>query len=775
MMSKKMDILFNMAIRKANQFKHEFLTLEWLLLVLLEDSEVVKVLVDCGANVEELKKELESFLAQNEHFSILNQEQIDRLASEQFADPEIRRLAAQEGIFYQPDLTMALQRVLQRAAVHVQSSGKKQINGINLLASLFHEKDSHAVYFLERQGVERLQVIKSLAHGSDRPLTDSESGDKNGEDGEEIKDRGVSLSSYTEDLTKKAAQGLLDPLVGREPELQRIIQILCRRQKNNPLIVGESGVGKTALVEGLAQIIANKQVPPALANASIYSLDMASILAGAKYRGDFESRLKSLLQQLEQEQIKGAMPILFIDELHTVMGAGATGSGSMDASNLLKPFLGKGRIRCLGSTTHEEYRRFIEKDHAFSRRFQRVDIDEPNAQDTLAILKGLRARFEDYHQVTFSDEVLASSVALSTKYLTDRKLPDKAIDLIDEAGAAVQLKAVGQAERAVTIEILEEVTSLIAKVPRLSVASNELNQLKSLRDNLKMLIYGQDHAIEQVCDAIHLSRSGLGNDEKPMGCFLFAGPTGVGKTELARQLSINLGIHFERFDMSEYMEKHAVSKLIGAPPGYVGFDQGGKLTDAIKKNPHCVLLLDEIEKAHSDIFNILLQVMDHGALSDAQGRSTNFRNVILIMTTNAGAKEQDAGQIGLQHEVSLKATKVEKALKDFFSPEFRNRLDGIVYFSPLPKAVIKQIVEKFLSKLQHRLDEKEIFLEISDEVVTHIAEIGFDPKMGARPLERFIDRHIKHYLSREILFGNLSKGSKVAVSLAGGELQFRVL
>ncbi len=775
MMSKKMDILFNMAIRKANQFKHEFLTLEWLLLVLLEDSEVVKVLVDCGANVEELKKELESFLAQNEHFSILNQEQIDRLASEQFADAEIRRLAAQEGIFYQPDLTMALQRVLQRAAVHVQSSGKKQINGINLLASLFHEKDSHAVYFLERQGVERLQVIKSLAHGSDRPLTDSESGDKNGEDGEEIKDRGVSLSSYTEDLTKKAAQGLLDPLVGREPELQRIIQILCRRQKNNPLIVGESGVGKTALVEGLAQIIANKQVPPALANASIYSLDMASILAGAKYRGDFESRLKSLLQQLEQEQIKGAMPILFIDELHTVMGAGATGSGSMDASNLLKPFLGKGRIRCLGSTTHEEYRRFIEKDHAFSRRFQRVDIDEPNAQDTLAILKGLRARFEDYHQVTFSDEVLASSVALSTKYLTDRKLPDKAIDLIDEAGAAVQLKAVGQAERAVTIEILEEVTSLIAKVPRLSVASNELNQLKSLRDNLKMLIYGQDHAIEQVCDAIHLSRSGLGNDEKPMGCFLFAGPTGVGKTELARQLSINLGIHFERFDMSEYMEKHAVSKLIGAPPGYVGFDQGGKLTDAIKKNPHCVLLLDEIEKAHSDIFNILLQVMDHGALSDAQGRSTNFRNVILIMTTNAGAKEQDAGQIGLQHEVSLKATKVEKALKDFFSPEFRNRLDGIVYFSPLPKAVIKQIVEKFLSKLQHRLDEKEIFLEISDEVVTHIAEIGFDPKMGARPLERFIDRHIKHYLSREILFGNLSKGSKVAVSLAGGELQFRVL
>ncbi len=773
MMSKKMDILFNIAIRKANQLKHEFLTLEWLLLVLLEDAEVVQVLVDCGAKIDELKRSLDEFLHQNANFSILTAEQIDRLAAEQFADAEIRRLAAQEGIYYQPDLTMALQRVLQRAAVHVQSSGKKQINGINLLASLFHEKESHAVYFLESQGVERLQVIKALAHGSDRPLTDNEVK----EDGatsamsSEAKDQ---LSLYTQNLNVEAQEGKLDPLVGRESELRRVTQILCRRQKNNPLIVGESGVGKTALVEGLAQSIVANTVPEVLRGATIYSLDMASLLAGAKYRGDFESRLKAVLTQLEKEQDNGGIPILFIDELHTVMGAGATGSGSMDASNLLKPFLGKGKIRCLGSTTHDEYRRFIEKDHAFSRRFQRVDIEEPSIDDTIAILKGLRSRFEDYHKVTFSDEILASSVNLANKYLTDRKLPDKAIDLIDEAGASIQLQYPAPVDRRVTLDILEEVTSMIAKIPRMSVASNELSQLKSLRSNLKMLIYGQDMAIDLVCDAIHMSRSGLGHDEKPMGCFLFAGPTGVGKTELARQLAINLGIHFERFDMSEYMEKHAVSKLIGAPPGYVGFEQGGKLTDAVKKNPHCVLLLDEIEKAHGDIFNVLLQVMDHGMLSDAQGRSTNFRNVILIMTTNAGAKEQDAGQIGIKMDAPLKASKMEKALKDFFSPEFRNRLDAVVHFAALPKTVIKQIVEKFLSKLQHKLDESQIMLDVTPEVIEYIARIGFDPKMGARPLERFIDREIKQYLSKELLFGTLKNGAHIHVSLQEDRLHFHI-
>ncbi len=771
MMSKKLDILFNRAVKRANEFKHEFLTLEGILYVLMEDSEVCDVLTECGADLEEIKNSLEEFLGQNDNFSILSDEQIDELGEEQFADPEIRRLASGEGIFYQPELSMALQRVLQRAAIHVQSSGKDQIKGVNILASMFHEKESYAIYILELQGVDRLQVIKALAHGVDKPLTEEEEGEDISQKGGS-RDKKSALEEYAINLNRLASEGKTDPLIGREDEIKRLVQILCRRRKNNPLIVGESGVGKTALAEGLAQNIVKSKVPEVLRNATIYGLDMASLLAGAKYRGDFESRLKSVIRELEALQENGGIPILFIDELHTVMGAGATGSGSMDASNLLKPVLSDGKIRCMGSTTHEEYRKFIEKDHAFSRRFQKIDVEEPSFDDSVKILKGLRSKFEEFHGVTFSDEILESSVKLASKYITDRKLPDKAIDIIDEAGASIQLLPQEERSLEITSDMLEEVISLIAKVPRISVASNELDQLRSLRDNLKLLIFGQDEAIEKVCDAILLSRSGLGSDERPMGSFLFAGPTGVGKTELAKQLALNLGIHFERFDMSEFMEKHSVAKLIGAPPGYVGHEQGGKLTDAVKKQPHCVLLLDEIEKAHEDIFNVLLQVMDHGSLTDSQGRTTNFRNVVLVMTTNAGAKEQEAGAIGLSGEVINRNSKVEKAIKNFFSPEFRNRLDGIIQFDKLPQQVVIQIVDKFLYQLQLKLEEKNVSLEVSDEVKVYIANVAFDPKMGARPLERFIDRKIKRQLSNEILFGKLQNGGKVLVSLVEKNLSF---
>ncbi|MCK5883356.1 MAG: AAA family ATPase [Bacteriovoracaceae bacterium] len=772
MMSKKLDILFNRAVKKANELSHEFLTLEGILTVLLEDSKVCEVLEECDADLDTIRESLEEFLLDDENFSILNDEQIDELGEEQFADPEIRRLASGEGIFYQPDLSMALRRVLQRAAIHVQSSGKDQIKGVNLLASMFHEEESFAIYVLELQGVDRLQVIKALAHGSDRPLTDDEEELMEEEGGAPSKKKNSPLEEYAINLNLMAQEGKIDPLIGREDELKRLVQILCRRRKNNPLIVGESGVGKTALAEGLAQKIVQGKVPSVISNATIYGLDMASLLAGAKYRGDFEGRLKSVIKELESLQENGAIPILFIDELHTVMGAGATGSGSMDASNILKPVLSDGRIRCMGSTTHEEFRKFIEKDHAFSRRFQKIDVEEPSFDDSVRILKGLRPKFEEYHGVTFSDEILESSVKLANKYITDRKLPDKAIDIIDEAGASIQLLPKSEKNHEITSDILEEVISLIAKVPRVSVASNELDQLGSLRDNLKLLLFGQSDAINKVCDSILLSRSGLGNDERPMGSFIFAGPTGVGKTELAKQLALNLGIHFERFDMSEYMEKHSVAKLIGAPPGYVGHDQGGKLTDAVKKNPHCVLLLDEIEKAHKDIFNVLLQVMDHGSLTDSQGRATNFRNIILVMTTNAGAKEQEAGTIGLSEDDGGKNVKVDKAIKNFFSPEFRNRLDGIIQFEKLPQEIVIQIVDKFLYQLQLKLEEKGISLSVSDEVKAHIANIAFDPKMGARPLERFIDREIKRSLSREILFGKLKNGGNVSVGLVENDLSF---
>jgi len=774
MMSKKLEVIINTAIKKANQLKHEYLTLEAMLLAMMEDSQVQEVIKACDADPVQIEDELRDFLSQEENFSILSQEEVEELSRKQFVDEDLRKMAKESGIIYQPEISLSLQRVIQRAAIHVQSSGKRHIRGINLLVAMFQEKESFALYTLQKRGIERFDVVQFISHGVDQPVSSDGPGADNsasseGAPEELFEEKGKTkkykfLDQFALNLNELAAKKKIDPVIGREDEIRRIIQILCRRRKNNPLLVGDAGVGKTAIAEGLAYFIDLEEVPEVLADTTVFSLDMASLVAGAKFRGDFEQRLKGVIKDLTDLGEVGKQPILFIDEIHTIMGAGATSGGSMDASNLLKPSLTSGRIRVLGSTTHEEFRKFIEKDSAFSRRFQKIDVEEPSLEDTFKILQGLRPKFEEHHGVKYSNTVLKAAVDLSARYITDRKNPDKSIDVIDEAGAFTQLLAKKRSK--ITKKDVENIVAKLAKIPEISVVGDEKQKLKALRENLKMVIYGQDQAVEKVADAILLSRSGLGKEDKPMASFLFSGPTGVGKTELARQLSFNLDSHLERFDMSEFMEKHSVSKLIGAPPGYVGFEQGGLLTDAIKKNPHCILLLDEIEKAHPDIYNILLQVMDHGVLSDAQGRSTDFRNVVIIMTTNAGAKEMDAGSIGLGGKnVREAGHKRDQAIKSFFTPEFRNRLDAIIHFNKLGDDFILKIVDKFVTELEQKLAVKNVDIEVNQEAREWIAETGYDPKMGARPIGRMVDNLIKKPLSHEILFGELEKGGKVLVVL----------
>lgn len=771
MMSRKLEQIINSAIRIANERRHEYLTLETILLSMLQDdSKVVDILEHCGADIPSLRHDLDHFLSDETNFSILSDFQIEELSQKQFVDEDLRKLASQSGIKYQPEISMSLQRVIQRAALHVQSSGKNQIKGTNILVAMFQEKESFAIYSLQKQGIQRFDILRQTAHTEDKPMTQNEEKTEGGSLAEELGGgKYQNLKKFSTDLNEMAQTGKIDPLIGRQKEIKRIVQILCRRRKNNPLLVGDAGVGKTAIAEGLAWSIVEGKVPEVLENAEVYALDMASLVAGAKFRGDFEQRLKSVLVDLEELEKDGKKPILFIDEMHTVMGAGSTSGNSMDASNLLKPALNKGQLRCMGSTTHAEYRKFIEKDPAFSRRFQKIDVNEPTVDETLKILEGLKPKFEEYHNVKYSSSVLKAAVDLSNRYITDRKNPDKAIDIIDEAGAAIQLMPASTRKSQVTKKDIEKIVGQVARIPKIQVNKDQKDQLKNLKSNLKLMIYGQDDAVAKVSDAILMAKSGLRDEEKPLGSFLFVGPTGVGKTELAKQLSNQMSCHLERFDMSEYMEKHTVAKLIGAPPGYVGYETGGLLTDAINKNPHCVLLLDEIEKAHPDIFNILLQVMDHGKLTDSQGRTTNFKNVILIMTSNAGAREAESSTIGISQDIELKNVKQEKALKNTFSPEFRNRLDSIVEFSALSEELIIKIVDKFLVELESKLMAKNIELEVDFEAKKWLAKEGFDPKMGARPMARLIDREIKRKLSSEILFGELEKGGKVLVSFNKSE------
>jgi ATP-dependent Clp protease ATP-binding subunit ClpA len=776
MISQELELILNKAIRKANTKKHEFLTLENVLLAILADPTVERVLKESEADLDQLKAELETFLDEDENFSLLTDDEIEDLNKTQFANERLRDMAAQNGIKYQPEISQALQRVIQRAALHVQSSGKKAIQAINLLIALFSERESHAVYLLERDGVTRIKVVEKVAHSIDRSVNSGSDQSNQSQDPLKADNKyDKALKDYTVNLTQMARDQKIDPVIGREQEIDRMVQILSRRRKNNPILVGDSGVGKTAIAEGLALALSRDQVPAVLKDAEIYSLDMASLLAGTKFRGDFEERLKIVLEALKHEEDSKNKKILFIDEIHTIIGAGSTSGGSLDASNLLKPALSKGQLRCIGSTTYDEFRKFFEKDQALTRRFQKIDIKEPSSEDALMILKGLKSKFEDFHKVKYSDPVVESIVDLAVKYINDRKLPDKAIDVMDEVGAYIrtQKKDLDQeVDYEINFDDVEKIVSIIGRIPVKNISLNERDQLKNLENNLKLLIFGQDEAVEKVSNAILLSRSGLRDEGKPIASFLFAGPTGVGKTELALQLSNILGIHFERIDMSEYMEKHSVAKLIGAPPGYVGFDQGGILTENINKNPYCVLILDEIEKAHPDIFNILLQVMDHGSLTDSNGRVTSFKNVILIMTSNAGAKEYESGSIGLGGEHRENPVMRDQAIKSFFSPEFRNRLDATVHFNKLTDLQIEKVVKKFLMKLENQLIDKKIELEVTDSAIKWLAEMGFDSKLGARPLERVINNHIKKKLANEILFGKLENGGKVIVDRSGNELNF---
>ncbi|MBC7715280.1 MAG: AAA family ATPase [Rhizobacter sp.] len=768
----RLEVIINSAVVKANQLRHEYLTLEIMFKSMLEDGAVRSILENCDVKIPDMEKELDAFIAQDDNFSILSEDDVDELSKKQFVDAELRELARENGISYQPEISLGLQRVIQRAAIHVQSSGKKDILGVNLLVAVFSEPESFVSYLLDSHNVEKFDVVKIIAHGADRPVNsdgDSINESIRSEFGDMPEKKSSALEDFCTNLNEQVAKGKIDPIVGREMEIERVAQILSRRRKNNPLLVGEAGVGKTAVAEGLAYRIVQGEVPDLLKNAIVFSLDLASLLAGTKYRGDFEQRLKNVMKELRAYNEAGInQAILFIDEIHTIMGAGATSGGSMDASNLLKPALSSGELRMIGSTTYEEYRKFIEKDSAFNRRLQKVDVMEPNPDDTQKILLGLRPKFEEHHNVKYSNAIIKLIVDLSTKHITDRKNPDKSIDVIDEVGAMIRIMPEAKRHTNITKKDVEAVIAMMAKIPKMSVATDERDKLKNLKSNLKRLIFGQDAAVEKVADAILLSRSGLSNESKPMGSFLFTGPTGVGKTELARQLAIDLGIHLERFDMSEFMEKHSVAKLIGAPPGYVGFDNGGQLTDVMKKHPHAVLLLDEIEKAHPDIFNILLQIMDHGTLTDSQGRATDFRNVVIIMTSNAGAKEMESGSIGLGKGSELheaQSHKRDRAIKNFFTPEFRNRLDAIVHFNKLGDDQILKIVDKFLIQLETKLSEKNVELIVEPEARAHLAKVGFDPQMGARPLSRIIDQEIKKPLSHEILFGKLEKGGAVVVSI----------
>jgi len=731
MLSPDLQATLQRAVGDVRRRRHEYLTLEHLLLAMLDDPAGKDIIRKCGGDIEELRVELEDFLEEN----------VEELP---------------EGEESGPDQTLAFQRVLQRAAMHVQGAGRAQMTTGNLLVAMFRERDSHAVYLLEQQGVTRFDVINYISHGvakvdSTGPVVPrSRPAGADDDDEEQVKNP---LESFCTDLTERARQGKIDPLIGRQDELERMIQVLCRRRKNNPLLIGEPGVGKTALAEGLALRVVEKQVPKILEDARIYALDMGAVLAGTRYRGDFEQRLKAVIDVL----VDDPHAILFIDEIHNIIGAGATSGGTMDAANMLKPPLSNGDIRCIGSTTFKDYRQAFERDRALSRRFQRIDVPEPSVADAIAILKGLRLRYEDHHGVRYTDAALESAAELSARHISGSHLPDKAIDVMDEAGARVRLMPEDDRPAEIRPPLIEEVVAKIARIPTRSVSATDKTKLADLEPGLQRVIFGQDPAIKQLTTAIKLSRAGLGNPDKPTGCFLFAGPTGVGKTELAKQLAQILGVEFIRFDMSEYMEKHTVSRLIGAPPGYVGFDQGGQLTDAINKHPYSVVLLDEIEKAHVDLFNILLQVMDHATLTDNNGRKSDFRNVILIMTTNAGSREMAQGRIGFGDSVG-DSREGKKALERLFTPEFRNRLDATVFFDALPPVVIKRVVQKFLDELDGQLAEKKVQLEVTEAARDWFAEHGYDRAMGARPMSRIIQSTLKAPLANEILFGDLVFG-----------------
>ncbi len=743
MIAQELEVSLHLAFVEARQKRHEFITVEHLLLAMLDNASAAHVLRACGADIDELRAVLTDFIIT--HTPVLpGSGEVDT----------------------QP--TVGFQRVIQRAILHVQSTNKKEVTGANILVALFSEKDSHAVFFLNQRAITRLDVVNYIAHGINKTAQPGTQKTNDTETEQETSNEGA-LHNYTLDLNAQAMSGKIDPLIGREIELERVIQTLCRRRKNNPLLVGEAGVGKTAIAEGLARRITEGNVPEILKDAHVYALDMGALLAGTKYRGDFEQRLKAVLKELADAK----HAIMFIDEIHTLIGAGAASGGTMDASNLLKPALSSGALKCIGATTYQEYRGIFEKDHALSRRFQKVDVPEPSVEQAIEILKGLKSRFENHHSVKYSAAALTSAVELSARFINDRHLPDKAIDVIDEAGAAQRILPKSKQKKVVGKHEIEEIIAKIARIPPRTVSSDDRNTLKTLDRDLKATVFGQDKAIDALSRAIKMSRSGLGNPHKPIGSFLFSGPTGVGKTEVARQLAYSMGMPLHRFDMSEYMERHAVSRLIGAPPGYVGFDQGGLLTEAISKQPHCVLLLDEIEKAHPDIFNVLLQVMDHGTLTDNNGRKADFRNVVLIMTTNAGAEALNKTQIGFTNTAAAGDEMAD--IKRMFTPEFRNRLDAIVSFASLSREVILRVVDKFLMQLEEQLHEKKVEAIFTDALKDYLAERGFDPLMGARPMARLIQDTIRSALADELLFGKLANGGKVTVDVKDGkvELEFK--
>ena len=736
MIAQELEVSLHMAFVEARQQRHEFITVEHLLLALLDNPSAAEVLRACAAQIDDLRKSLTHFIKDN--------------------TPQV---AGADDVDTQP--TLGFQRVIQRAIMHVQStgSGKKEVMGSNVLVAIFGEKDSHAVYYLHQQGVTRLDVVNFIAHGIKKndppePTKSNESASEGEEAATEKNEKSSPLEQYTQNLNQMAKDGKIDPLIGREYEVERVIQILCRRRKNNPLLVGEAGVGKTAIAEGLAWRISQNEVPEVLKDSVVYSLDMGALLAGTKYRGDFEQRLKGVLKALKDRP----KAVLFIDEIHTLIGAGAASGGTLDASNLLKPSLSSGQLKCIGATTFTEYRGIFEKDAALSRRFQKIDVTEPTVEQTVEILKGLKSRFEAHHSVKYALAALQAAAELSAKYINDRHLPDKAIDVIDEAGAAQQILPASKRKKTITKTEVEEIVAKIARIPPANVSNDDRGKLKTLDRDLKSVVFGQDKALDILASAVKMARSGLGKGDKPIGAFLFSGPTGVGKTEAAKQLAYIMGIDLIRFDMSEYMERHAVSRLIGAPPGYVGFDQGGLLTEAITKKPHCVLLLDEIEKAHPDVFNVLLQVMDHGTLTDNNGRKADFRNVIIIMTTNAGAETMNKATIGFTNPR-------EADIKRLFTPEFRNRLDAIVGFKALDENVILRVVDKFLLQLETQLAEKKVEVTFTDKLRKHLGKKGFDPLMGARPMQRLIQDTIRRALADELLFGRLVDGGRLTVEI----------
>ena len=734
MLSSELEFCLNEAFQRARDQRHEFMTVEHLLLALLDIPRVHEILKACNSNITELRRQLAEFI----------EEQTPLLAQDDDTD-------------VQP--TLGFQRVLQRAVFHVQSSGKKEVTGSNVLVAIFSEKQSQAVYFLNLQDITRLDVVNYISHGMPQLPGEGNSEEQEASLETDTEAEATPLERYATNLNQLAIDGKIDPLIGREIEIERTVQILCRRRKNNPLYVGDAGVGKTALAEGLARMITEERVPEVLRDATIYALDMGTLIAGTKYRGDFEKRLKGVIKEVQKDP--GA--ILFIDEIHTVIGAGAASGGVMDASNLIKPVLANGEIRCIGSTTYEEYRGIFEKDHALARRFQKIDVPEPSVEETIAILHGLKSRFEEHHGVHYDTDALDAAAELSARHINDRRLPDKAIDVIDEAGANLRLQPVGDRGDRVTVEMVENIVAKMARIPAKSVSASDRKSLRTLERDLKLTIFGQDQAIEALSSAIKMSRSGLREEDKPIGMFLFAGPTGVGKTEVTRQLAMIMGVELIRFDMSEYMERHTVSRLIGAPPGYVGFDQGGLLTEAVTKNPHAVVLLDEIEKAHPEVFNLLLQVMDHGTLTDNNGRKADFRNVVLVMTTNAGAQEMSRASIGFtQQDHSSDGMSV---IQKSFSPEFRNRLDAIIQFASLDIGSVKRVVDKLIVELEAKLGSNNVTIELDDAARDWIAERGYDEQMGARPMARVIQEHIKRPLADELLFGSLAEGGHVRVTV----------